>query len=297
MSLFHDPFFRKILSGKQEAIDFLLASLPEVISRLLILEKLELIQESFIGNNQEESRTDLLFKIPLKDSNSSAYIYLLFEHKSYHDKKIYLQLLDYLAKIYSRQMENENRLSVVLPFVFYHGEKGWDLGTEFMHTFDKDSIPNILLKFIPNFAIHLEILSAKGKAFQTKNLALQLSLRVMQTIRNDPEEFVRNLQEVYRALIKEKEESKRIEILKNLTYYIFRARNDANIVSKNAIIKEIEGDYMNMLEKIKFEGEQKGKLEEKLETARKMKEEGFQLNQIIRITGLSENQLRENGIL
>jgi predicted transposase/invertase (TIGR01784 family) len=297
MSLFHDPFFRKILSGKQEAIDFLLASLPEVISRLLILEKLELIQESFIGNNQEESRTDLLFKIPLKDSNSSAYIYLLFEHKSYHDKKIYVQLLDYLAKIYSRQMENENRLSVVLPFVFYHGEKGWDLGTEFMHTFDKDSIPNILLKFIPNFAIHLEILSAKGKAFQTKNLALQLSLRVMQTIRNDPEEFVRNLQEVYRALVKEKEESKRIEILKNLTYYIFRARNDANIVSKNAIIKEIEGDYMNMLEKIKFEGEQKGKLEEKLETARKMKEEGFQLNQIIRITGLSENQLRENGIL
>ena len=54
---------------------------------------------------------------------------------------------------------------------------------------------------------------------------------------------------------------------------------------------------MNMLEKIKFEGEQKGKLEEKLETARKMKEEGFQLNQIIRITGLSENQLRENGIV
>jgi len=56
MSLSHDPFFRKILSNKQEAIDFLLASLPEIISRLLVLERLEFIQESFIGNKQEESR-------------------------------------------------------------------------------------------------------------------------------------------------------------------------------------------------------------------------------------------------
>jgi predicted transposase/invertase (TIGR01784 family) len=293
MSLSHDPFFRKILSNKQEAIDFLLASLPEIISRLLVLERLEFIQESFIGNKQEESRTDLLLKIPLKDSDSSVYIYLLFEHKSYYERKIYVQLLDYLAKIYSRQLENENSLNVVLPFVFYHGEKGWDLGTEFLDTFNKGSIPKVFLKFIPNFAIHLEILSAKGKAFQTKNLALQLSLRVLQTIRNEPEEFVNNLQEVYRALIKEKEESKRIEILKNLTYYIFRVRNDADIVSKSAIIKEIEGDYMNMLEKIKFEG----KLENAIETARKMREEGLNLEQIIRITGLTESQLRENGIM
>ena len=124
-------------------------------------------------------------------------------------------------------------------------------------------------------------------------MALQLSLRVLQTIRNEPEEFVNNLQEVYRALIKEKEESKRIEILKNLTYYIFRVRNDADIVSKSAIIKEIEGDYMNMLEKIKFEG----KLENAIETARKMREEGLNLEQIIRITGLTESQLRENGIM
>ncbi len=293
MSLFHDPFFRKILSGKQEAIDFLRDSLPNNISRLLILEKLELIQESFIGNNQEESRTDLLFKIPLKDRNSSASIYLLFEHKSYYDRKIYVQLLEYLAKIYNRQLENESSLNVVLPFVFYHGEKGWDLGTEFLDTFDKDSIPTILLKFIPNFAIHLEILSAKGKAFQTKNLALKVFMRVVQTIRNDPDEFVRNLQDIYRELTLEKEESKRIEILRNLLDYIFKARNDADIVSQGSIIKEIEGDYMNMLEKIKFEG----KLEEKVETARKMREEGESIQKILKYTGLTESQLKENGIV
>jgi len=45
------------------------------------------------------------------------------------------------------------------------------------------------------------------------------------------------------------------------------------------------------------EGELKGKMETRLETARKMIEEDFNLEQIIRITGLSEIQLKENGIV
>jgi predicted transposase/invertase (TIGR01784 family) len=297
MSLSHDPFLRNLLSGKQEAIDFLLDSLPKKISGLLDFTGLELIRESFIGENQEESRTDLLFKIPLKEGSSSVTIYLLFEHKSYLDRKIYVQLLDYLSKIYRRQMENDKRLTVVLPFVFYHGEKRWDLGAEFLDTFDKASIPNALLRFIPNFSIHLEILSAKGSAFQTKNLALRLSLRVLQTIRNNPEEFVENLKEVFLSLLEEKEEAKRIEILKKLFQYILKARTeDGEILTKNAMINEIEGDYMNMLERISYEGELKGKLEKAIETARKMWEEDDSLEKIIRITGLTEIQLKENGI-
>ena len=45
------------------------------------------------------------------------------------------------------------------------------------------------------------------------------------------------------------------------------------------------------------EGELKGKLEKAVETARKMKDEEFNPEQIIRITGLSEDELRENGVL
>jgi predicted transposase/invertase (TIGR01784 family) len=42
---------------------------------------------------------------------------------------------------------------------------------------------------------------------------------------------------------------------------------------------------------------EEGKFETKLETARKMKEYGDSLEKIFMITGLSEEQLRENGIL
>jgi predicted transposase YdaD len=40
----------------------------------------------------------------------------------------------------------------------------------------------------------------------------------------------------------------------------------------------------------------KGKLENKLETARKMLEKGFSVLEIQDISGLSENELKENGV-
>jgi predicted transposase/invertase (TIGR01784 family) len=132
-----------------------------------------------------------------------------------------------------------------------------------------------------------------------------LYMRLIQTIRNDPQEFVKNLQELLRSLLEEKEDTKRIDILKNLYEYIFRARKDAEDFSKQAIIKEIEGDYMNMLERIREEGklkgelvgEQRGELKKALETARNMKNLGLSMEVIIKSVGLSEEELKENGIL
>ncbi len=101
----------------------------------------------------------------------------------------------------------------------------------------------------------------------------------------------------------------KIYILKNLLDYLFRDRNDAEEYTKKEIIKEIQGDYMNLLERIreegKLEGELKGKLEGKLEgefknkveTAQKMKEMGLSIEVILKVVGLSEEQLKENGIL
>jgi predicted transposase/invertase (TIGR01784 family) len=45
------------------------------------------------------------------------------------------------------------------------------------------------------------------------------------------------------------------------------------------------------------EGREEGKMKKALETARKMLKEEDSIEKIIRITGLSDDQLRENGIL
>ena len=61
-----------------------------------------------------------------------------------------------------------------------------------------------------------------------------------------------------------------------------------------ADITDLVKPYM---EKARKEGELKGELKSKLETARKMMEFGDTLEKIILITGLSEAQLKKNDLL
>ena len=54
---------------------------------------------------------------------------------------------------------------------------------------------------------------------------------------------------------------------------------------------------MTLYERALEEGREEGELKKAIETARKMHEKGFSSSEIQEITGLSEDQLRENGIL
>ncbi|RME90195.1 MAG: hypothetical protein D6767_07235 [Candidatus Hydrogenedentota bacterium] len=62
---------------------------------------------------------------------------------------------------------------------------------------------------------------------------------------------------------------------------------------------------LTLAEQIKEEGKIEGKMEglkegeykKAIETARRMKEDNFDLSTILRITGLSKSDLKENGIL
>ena len=54
---------------------------------------------------------------------------------------------------------------------------------------------------------------------------------------------------------------------------------------------------MTLYERALEEGREEGELKTKLDTARKMKNLGLSIEVIEKSVGLSENQLRENGIL
>ena len=126
-------------------------------------------------------------------------------------------------------------------------------------------------------------------------------IRLIQIIREEPDRFEVELIQLLTILSKEKEEAKRIEILLDIMKYIFSSRKDAERYNRKEIYKPLETEYMTLLEKLEEKGElrglEKGKIEGKIETARKMKEKVFSILEIQDITGLSIDQLRENGIL
>jgi predicted transposase/invertase (TIGR01784 family) len=292
----HDIYVRSIFAGLEESKEFFRVTLPSKIVELMDLDLLEDTHESFIGEELKESKTDKLYRIPLKNGKE-VYTYILFEHKSYLDLNIYTQLLRYLSEIYQWQKKNNKKYSPVIPFVFYHGEKGWNQGTEFLDAFELSNAEEILQGYIPNFSINLYHLKLDDPDFPTKLLSLKLLLRILQHIRDNPESFASALRQTIKDLKEEKLEWKRVAILKVILYYMDSTRKDAGQFLDVEFYREVEEEFMTILEKIKKEGIEKGIEKGKLEDARLMKVKGYPVSDILEITGLSETQLKENGIL
>ena len=123
-------------------------------------------------------------------------------------------------------------------------------------------------------------------------------------IRAEPEMFEKELIHLFIILSKEKEASKRIEIFFDMVKYIFSVRKDAKRFNRKEIYKPLEAEYMTYLEELEAEyemrglekGIQKGIQKGKLETARNLQAEGFELSLIKKITGLTEEEIRGEGI-
>jgi len=88
----HDRFFKESMSHPEVATDFLRHYTPPEVSRLLDLASLEMVPGSFVDRELQEHFSDLLYKVALLDG-SSAHVYILFEHKSYYEPLVALQLL------------------------------------------------------------------------------------------------------------------------------------------------------------------------------------------------------------
>jgi predicted transposase/invertase (TIGR01784 family) len=163
--------------------------------------------------------------------------------------------------------------------------------------FDWKKLPKELQSYIPDFKIQLFELKPQAKEFETENLALYLFLRLIQIIREKGEIFEGELLRLLILLSKEKQEAKRVEILLEMLKYLLSTRKDAEKYRNKDFYKLLEAEYMTVLDKILEEGELKGIEKGKIETARNMRLEGIEVSVIVKVTGLTQEQLKENGVL
>nr|WP_245809443.1 Rpn family recombination-promoting nuclease/putative transposase [Desulfamplus magnetovallimortis] len=103
--------------------------LPADQLALIEPSSLEICKDSFIEKELEDYFSDMLYKVRL--SETPGYLYVLFEHKSYDDKYLHLQLLEYMLKIWRLFLKQQPKkkkkppLPIVLPLLIYHGERPW----------------------------------------------------------------------------------------------------------------------------------------------------------------------------
>jgi predicted transposase/invertase (TIGR01784 family) len=77
----HDKFFMKIFADTKNIKSFLEIALPSGVLKVLDFSNIEFDFRSYITGEIKGFSSD---------------IYILFEHKSYRDKKIFMQLLRYM---------------------------------------------------------------------------------------------------------------------------------------------------------------------------------------------------------
>ena len=141
----HDNFFKTVFSKIDNIKDFLFTSLPADIQNYIDFENIEIDNTSYVSENFKGYFSDVVVKTRIIDSEMD--IYILFEHKSYQDKKIFIQLLRYMYLMWNKDIGENKPLRVIIPLVFYHGKKKWKLPVKFLEQFKiKEELKNYLFQ-------------------------------------------------------------------------------------------------------------------------------------------------------
>ena len=167
----HDRFFKEALSRPEATRDFLQYYLPPAIAELLDVSSAELVKDSFVDSELHEHFSDLLCEVSLR-GGGGAYVVVLFEHKSYPEPLIALQLLRYMVQVWDYSLRQQAKLWPILPVVVYHGQATWRVPLNLQAVLE---VPEALRAFVPEYRYWLCDLSRYDDA----DLKGAVDLRVM----------------------------------------------------------------------------------------------------------------------
>ena len=175
--IIHDIFFKELYSDTRYCLDIFKLVLTPSEFALFDWRSLKSEISSFIDSEQREKRMDLIFSVNLKRSKKAVRILLLFEHKSYQDSGLLLQVLKYQTGIY-RHLSGP-----VIPILVYHGkEKKWRGSLNFQDSLEGMTIRRKFKKNILDFTcrlLNIQELNLKGGA---KGLASNPALLILQQV-------------------------------------------------------------------------------------------------------------------
>jgi predicted transposase/invertase (TIGR01784 family) len=183
----HDKFFKEIFGKPDLAADFVRNYLPPAIVNSLDLASLEVQKESFVDDELQESFADLIYRVRLNQSHKTAFVCLLFEHKSRPDKWAVFQILSYLLKFWERcKKQKTKKLPLVFPILFYHGQDKWEYSPNLSTLFDHRELSPLAFAawqtYTPNFSYYLCDLSALEETEIRGQAVVRAALLIMKNI-------------------------------------------------------------------------------------------------------------------
>ncbi len=256
----HDRFFKQLFSRQEAARDFMRYYLPAEVAESLDLDSLALRKDSFIDGDLQEHFSDLLYEVDLR-SGGGAYIYVLFEHKSYPERLIAFHLLRYMVKAWEQALKERLELVPILPVVVYHGASPWRVSP---YLSDLVKTPETLTPFVPNYRYWLCDLSRYSDEEIRGEVVLRAGLLLLKYILSDEiGERYREILALFRGL---SDSRTALEYLETMLRYLSGATDQITSADLQETVEEVfpegGGELMMTIAREWLEqGRQQGRLE------------------------------------
>ncbi len=261
----HDHFFKGYMGEKENAQAFIQHFMPQEILDCVDVGTIMAQKDSFIDEKMRERFSDLLFSVEYRQS--PAFVYFLFEHKSYLDPMVGFQLLKSIVSIWQKYVEQEKAkvLPAILPLVFYHGADEWNISTQF-HTLvhDIEHLPASVRKSMPDFQYWIYDFSVKKQIGWIKDESLRMFIEISHVaFETDKEKVLAALKRAHQSSKRIKDRQRAIRLFQLCLLYVMEIKEDLETSEiEDAVAEEPRdergGDVPTVAEKLRNEGKEIG---------------------------------------
>ena len=155
---FDDKSIRFLFKHSEHLRGLILFLSGEIVEHL-DFNQAKRVPRSYLDATLRDSISDIVFTVPFRDASNGdgVTIYILIEHQSTVDRMMGLRLHSYMCQIWKDQLEeqqnakvpvSQQRLSPILPIVFYTGDRRWEIPVTLNAVMD---VPELLTRFVPTF--------------------------------------------------------------------------------------------------------------------------------------------------
>lgn len=139
-----DGLFKSTMETDVATYEFLDKYLPADLREELDISNAKTEKESYIEEDLKRRFSDVVYSVPYKNKTSKkaekVLVYTLIEHQSSPDKYIALRLWRYMLLLCERHQKQNDKLPIVIPYVFYNGEKKYNAPRNLWDLFENPTL-------------------------------------------------------------------------------------------------------------------------------------------------------------
>ncbi|MEQ4963009.1 Rpn family recombination-promoting nuclease/putative transposase [Enterobacter hormaechei] len=296
----YDATFRTFLTQPDVARDFMDIHLPAELQAICDLSTLKLESGSFVEDDLRQYFSDVLYR--LKTTAGAGYIHVLVEHQSTPDKHMAFRLIRYGVAAMQRHLEAGNKkLPLVIPVQFYTGKRSpYPYSTRWLDEFEA---PGLADKLYSSAFPLVDVTVIPDDEIAGHRSMAALTLLQKHIHQQDMAELVDRLAPI---LLTGYLSSSHVI---SLVHYIVQAGETADA---DSLVRELaqrvpqHGDaLMTIAQQLeqkgiekgiqlgRQEGRSEGEREATLKIARTMLQNGIDRNTVMKMTGLTEDDLAQ----